>query len=159
VQYPSRFEDSIKRTEFTPLVSRSNDDKTLHVCQSILQYAIRYMCQNLKFGIYRGARYSEIPAQLLTLLTRIWKLQVHRCGGELTIHFSIYPLSLNIRYHSVSTLNTSRNWTYEGQPKNSGNLSTKKITVTPSFHRLLRGSTLGAVGNNAQGDYFEGDGS
>jgi hypothetical protein len=35
-----------------------------------------------------GARYSELPAQLLTLLTRIRKFQVQRSGVESNIHFS-----------------------------------------------------------------------
>jgi hypothetical protein len=35
----------------------------------------------------RGARYSELPAQLLTLLTRIRKFQVQRSGVESNTHF------------------------------------------------------------------------
>jgi len=38
------------------------------------------------------------------------------------------------------------NLLYEALPKNSGNLTIKKfLTVTPTFHRLLRSSPLGHV--------------
>jgi len=46
VQHPSRFERSIegsrRRTEHTSLDARGNDDKTLFVCESMLQHVIRH---------------------------------------------------------------------------------------------------------------------
>jgi hypothetical protein len=108
----------------------------------MLQYAIRYTCQNLKFGICREARYSELPAQLLTLLTRIRKFQVQRCGGESTTQFSIYPLSLNKWYHSASIQIPGGTEHTRVNPKIRGICPLKKFTVTPSFHRLLQSSPL-----------------